>query len=122
MGQDRSQERKGQAAWMEQWVLRGAVAPEPAALSLVNSRRPGQQGCESKCVKKPSGPFTVSRLLRQWRVSRNASTWTSHMEAPSAHQPWGAVEAEMSSGRQPRQGPQNTCAVIHPPWEHPVHK
>ena len=58
MGQDWSGERRGQAAWTEQWVLRGAVAPEPAALSPVNSRRPGQQDCESKCVKKPSGPFS----------------------------------------------------------------
>lgn len=56
MGQDRSQERKGQAAWMEQWVLRGAVTPRPAALSLVSPRRPGEQGCESKCVKKPRSP------------------------------------------------------------------
>ena len=111
MGQDRSRERKGQASWMEQWVLRGAVAPEPAALSLVNSRRPGQQDCENKCAKKPSSPFTASRLLRQWRVSRNTLTWTSHMEVPSAHQPRGAVEAEMSSrrlnpGRDPR-----TCVL-----------
>ena len=41
---------------MEQCVLRGAVTPGPAALSLVGSSRPGEQGCESKCVKKPSSP------------------------------------------------------------------
>lgn len=41
---------------MEQWVLRGAVTPRPAALSLVSPRRPGEHGCESKCVKKPRSP------------------------------------------------------------------
>ena len=47
---------------MQQWVMRAEVTPGPAALGLLNPRTPGQLGCESKCVKMPSGPFTDSRI------------------------------------------------------------
>ena len=72
---------------MQQWVLRAAVTPAPAALGLLSPRRPGQQGCESKHVKKPSGPFTESRISSHGGSLGAAGHGISHMEAPSAHQP-----------------------------------
>ena len=44
---------------MQEWVLRVAVIPGPAALRMLSPRRPGHQGSESMCVK----PVDPSQIL-----------------------------------------------------------
>jgi len=107
--------RRGRTVWKQQWVLRVAVTPGPAALGLLNPRRPGQQGCESKCVKKPSGLFTECTIWSHG--GRSSWTWTSHMEAPSGHQTWMVQRLRWASGDWAQAGTQSLCAH---PWECPL--
>ena len=102
---------------MQQWVLRVAVIPGPVALGMLSPRRPGQQGCESMCVKKPSGPFTDSRICSHGgslgAAGHGPLTW-KHLQHISLGWCRGCDEPQETKLRQ---GPQSLCA--HPPLAAP---
>ena len=80
-------------------------------LGLVSPRRPGQQGCESKCVKKASGPFTVSRICGHAGLLGQLDMDCSHVEAPSAPHPWEGVLLRRASGDSAQAGtPEQVCS------------
>ena len=104
---------------MQEWVLRVAVIPGPAALGMLSPRRPGQQGCESMCVKKPSGSFTNSRICSHGgslgAAGHGPLTW-KHVQHISLGCCRGCDESQET---EPRQGPQGLCAVTHLPLREP---
>ena len=95
--------------WEQQWPQ------DRLCLGLLNPRRPGQQGCESKCVKKHSGPFTDSSICSHGgslgAAGHGPLTW-KHPQYISFGWCGGWNELQET---EPRQGPQSLCAVTHPP-------
>ena len=101
--------RRGRTLWMEQWVLRAAVPPGQAVLGLLNPR-PGQQGCESKCVKKPSGPFTDSRICSHGGSLGAAGHGPLTWKHPQHISLGWCAKGEMSSRRpSPGRDPEPVC-------------
>ena len=99
----------GKSVWMEQWVLRAAVPPGQAVLGLLNPR-PGQQGCESKCVKKPSGPFTDSRICSHGGSLGAAGHGPLTWKHPQHISLGWCAKGEMSSRRpSPGRDPEPVC-------------
>lgn len=113
------------AVWMEHWAQEDqwpwVLWLWISDLGLASPGRPGQQGCESKCRGSQS-LHSLWNLQPCWSLGQ--LTWTApHVEAPSAHQPWGGMEAEVSSRRlSPGRHPRARVLLLIQPWEHPLHK
>ena len=88
-------------------------------LGLDSPRRPGQQGCESRWLRKPAAPshFQASVALL---VSRGNWTWTALTWRHLQHRILG-LEAEMSSRRLSPVWDARACVLwLIQPREHPL--
>ena len=89
--------------------------PRTSCARNAQSQETRSEGCEGKCVKKPSGPFKDSRICSHGGslgpAGHGPLTW-KHLQHISLGCCRGCDESQET---EPRQGPQGLCAVTHPP-------